>query len=193
MSERIIIEIPEPDFWEGIIQDAVSGVFIGLTLALIGYYFWKKQNLYSKKFEVYINVIAGVEEIYRVVFHDVTFKGKSFIDEHLALSDDHIKDLRKNKILFNAFFGDQYNEKIEYFINVKKHLEEVIVTTHNERGGSTSVLIAQKDQTPEILNYHKQMVINKMGEYLEELKLVNQGLKKYALIKDSRKKRSKKK
>jgi hypothetical protein len=184
MKDDIKIVIEQESFWNSILQEAISGLVIGLTLAIIGYFIWKKQNLYSKKFEVYINVIGAVEEIYRITFHDLTMKGISFVDEYLELSEDHIKDLRKNKLLFNAFFGDQYNEKIEYFINIKKHLDEVMVTIKHNDGHSLSKLIEQKEQTSEILNHHRQMVINKMGVYLEDLKLVNKGLKKYALLKD---------
>src|SRR5690606_29971270 len=131
----------------------------------------------------YINVIGAIEEIYRITFHDLTVKGSSFLDEYLELSEDHLKDLRKNKILFNAFFGNQYNEKIEYFINIKKHLAEVMITIKHNNSSSTTVLIKPKDQTQVILNFHKQMVINKMGEYLKDLKFANSGLKIYALPK----------
>lgn len=185
MTDSTILTILESKFWEGVLQQIVSGVSIGLTMALIGYFFWKKQNLYSKKFEVYINVIGAIEEIYSITFHDLTVKGSSFLDEYLELSEDHLKDLRKNKILFNAFFGNQYNEKIEYFINIKKHLAEVMITIKHNNSSSTTVLIKPKDQTQVILNFHKQMVINKMGEYLKDLKLANSGLKKYALLKNN--------
>jgi hypothetical protein len=182
MIEIIKKQLQTESFWKTIIQDTISGVSIGLTIAIIGYFIWKKQNLYSKKFDVYINVISAVNEIYSVTWHSITVKKNPILNKFHELDNGLLLELRKNKLLFVAFFGKKYNDKIEYFININKHLERVEITIKKD-GGTFTQFYKPEEYTPDILNIHKQDVINKMHEYIKELELVSKGLKRYALLK----------
>ncbi|MFV8467366.1 hypothetical protein [Flavobacterium sp. LB1P62] len=170
------------DFWLTIIQDSISGITIGITIALIGYFIWKKQNLYSKKFDVYINVISSIEEIYRVIVNSIFFKNNPILNEFYEFDDSLFLELKKNKVLFISFFGKQYNDKIEYFININKHIERVQFKYEKDTTTITR-FYKPEEYTPEIVNMHNQQVIDKMHEYIKELEIVSKSLKNYALLK----------
>lgn len=182
MIEIIKNNVQTDNFWITIIQDTISGITIGVTIALIGYFIWKKQNLYSKKFDVYINVISSVEEINRVVTHSIMLKKIPTLNKFYEFDSDLFSDLKKNKILFISFFGEKYNDRIEYFINISEHLKRVEITV--EDGNSTfTQFFPPEEVTSEILSHYNQDVIFKMYDYIKELKLVSKGLKRYALLK----------
>lgn len=182
--EAIKNELQKVEFWLTIIQDSISGLTIGSTIAFIGYFIWKKQNLYSKKFDVYINVISNIEEIQRVITHSITLKKIPNLNKFFELDDNLFLDLKKNKILFISFFGDRHNDKIEYFININEHIKRVQFTYEDEDDNSPIThFFTEEEITPQILQNHKQDVIYKMHEYSKELKLVSKGLKRYALLK----------
>ena len=178
IKNKMLTEI----FWITIIQDIISGITIGVTIALIGYFIWKKQNLYSKKFEVYINVISSIEEIYRVITHSIILKKKPNLNKFYEFDDSLFLDLKKNKILFISFFGEKYNDRIEYFININEHIKRVQITVEDDNSTITH-FFTPEEITPQILQHHKQDVICKMSDYINELKLVSKVLKRYALLK----------
>ena len=68
-------------------------------------------------------------------------------------------------------------------------MEKVQITVKNG-DLSTTRLYKPEEQTPQIVNHHKQDVLFQMYTYLKELKLASKNLEGYALIK---KKGSKKK
>lgn len=118
------------DFWIEIIKQLISGIAIGFSLALIGYFIWKKQNLYSKKFDVYIGLISSLTEIYRLATNSILYDKISFVDKpnlktHFINNKEFICELQKNKLLFIIFFGNEYRDKIEYFIDIEKNIENV--------------------------------------------------------------------
>ncbi|MWB95147.1 hypothetical protein GON26_12315 [Flavobacterium sp. GA093] len=182
MTETIKNELQKVDFWLTIIQDSISGLTIGSTIALIGYFIWKKQNLYSKKFDVYINVISSIEEIQRVITHSIILKKIPHFNKFFELDANIFLDLKKNKILFISFFGEKHNDKIEYFININEHIKRVQFS-YEEEDSTITHFFTEEEITPQILRDHKQDVIYKMHEYSKELKLVSKGLKRYALLK----------
>lgn len=185
MIETIINEMSNFNFWKSIIQDIISslisGITIGATLALIGYFVWKKQNLYSKKFDAYINVISSIHEVYSVITHSIFFKNDSNFNQFFEFDKSLFLELKKNKVLFISYFGNEYNDKIEYFININKHLERVQITM--KKGTSVYTQVYKPEEyTKEIVNFHKQQVIDTMHEYIVDLELVSKDLKKYALF-----------
>lgn len=182
MVESIKNKMQKIDFWVTIIQDSISGIIIGCTIALIGYIIWKKQNLYSKKFEVYINVISAVEEIYLVVSHSFTYGKIEMLDKFYEFDDTLFRELKKNKILFRSFFGKEYNDKIEYFININKHLNRVQITI-KDGNDSITHFFKPEEQTPEIINHFRNDVMSQMADYIKDLKTASKNLKGYALLK----------
>jgi hypothetical protein len=178
MIDAILDKMFTLNFLSTIIQDTISGIVIGATITLIGYFIWKKQNLYSKKFDVYINVLSSIQEIYQVVVNDNKNKKNPNFDDFYGLDGSLFLELKKNKMLFVSFFGKQYNEKIEYFINFNKHIERVQITHENE-----TRFFKPEEYTADIIQEHKQQVLEKMVKHMKELEMASNSLRKYALLK----------
>ena len=43
--------------WNLIVENSLSGLFVGLTVGRLGYLIWKKQHFYQKRLEVYADLI----------------------------------------------------------------------------------------------------------------------------------------
>ncbi|NVN93887.1 MAG: hypothetical protein HXX18_01250 [Bacteroidetes bacterium] len=167
-------------FWLEVSKTLISGIIVGITIAIIGYIIWKKQNIYSKKFEVYINLTSSLDEIYRVAFNSIIPYNINSLKVFFNMNQNFLHELQKNKMLFVLFFGEKYNDKIEYFIDIINIIETVKITIINEN------MIAQHlvdpiDYTPEILNMHRQYVMDTMATYLQEMKAVSKSFKKYVI------------
>ncbi len=173
------------DFWLEMIKQLISGITIGLILALIGYFIWKKQNLYSRKFDTYIGLISKLSEVYRLAVNSIVFDRFTYIDvpelkDFYANNKDFSCELQQNKLLFITFFGNEHLDKIEYFINIERNIEDVKIEVKNGSSVFTKKY-PKEEQTIEIINLHKQQVIDKMTKYLSDLESVSKSFKKYII------------
>jgi hypothetical protein len=170
---QFIIEISKP-------------IFTGVVLAIIGYFFWKKQNIYSKKFDVYINVLSSLSEIMDITFDSCVLYEEDGINyltnrptlkEFYTNNQNFFHELQKNKQLFVTYFGDKYKDEIEYFIYIDKVVDKVQYTFQD---GHTKFFMPE-EYTSSIINAHQQQVFDKMGIYYNDVKSVSTDLKKYVI------------
>lgn len=167
-------------FWIEIMIQLILGIVVGASLALIGYYIWKKQNIYSKKFEVYIDLISRLNEVYRIATDAIIFNRMLQLNNLLRKNETFFYDLQRNKLLFVSFFGEEYYDKIQYFIEIEKNIKNVSIEV---KEGSVTLIMkyTPDDYTSQILNSHNQTVINTMAQNIIDLKSVSMSLKKYIL------------
>jgi hypothetical protein len=95
-------------FWFDILKSVISGLSTGLILALIGWFVWKRQLHYSKKYDVYIKSIANISQIKQLIENLRRPIRQNSVEIVYNNNKELFERLAQNKYEFSIYFGNKY-------------------------------------------------------------------------------------
>jgi hypothetical protein len=113
-------------FWTTILSGIIIGLVVGGILGYIGYLFWKKQHLYSKKLDAYTSFKASlynycnmIQFIYKHKLKDNKIEDRFYIELNVI-----IRTVLKDKQLFYYYCSQNYNQTFDEIFDIYKKIRE---------------------------------------------------------------------
>jgi len=115
--------------WTNTISGVVTGLVVGGTLGLVGYFIWKKQNDYSKKEDVYISFVYSLTMLTSIMagFFADNNKDETKIKDFIDRTINSYSRIIDESIKFIFYFGTDYEnptlEIFDLYTNLKNNRE----------------------------------------------------------------------